>query len=442
MSTLIKIVESAMLLLLLVIGILPFCRGDIDRTWVCFVYHKSGTELCDNTMAALSKRCSLNVFKRNVTAGQTEYVDKVFDGFSSPSNRYHLIRTGLNTTGYLNDHWRKSFASAGNRYRSILFIRDPFELIMSAYKYHSEEVPVEKWLSQTINLMGYSLDYGLPLAQARYEPLMRCMGLSIKEFVDKARTIYDNCRRATKIFDNKYSYHHMIRISRHFASLPANHANFSHLNGTALDVFLSRLPQADHNVTMYGHDLYPSIRLQMCQSLYQLEAMAVSKLYEDPKYSRSMHVEDFGLGNLTQFRKTARKMANFILDGDADWGKCSDSSYFVDVMQEAAFVDPTILSSGNATSSPRRRSPTAKMTSTQREHISQHVTTFLMPRHTQEMYKHRMRSDPVFGDYLTRLASIINQPTDPKGGRMVDRCPGLKEQVNWIEMQRLVNTPI
>ncbi|RYH14355.1 hypothetical protein EON65_33750 [archaeon] len=409
--------------------------SSVDRTWVCFVYHKSGTELCDKTMFALAERCSLKLFEPKAS----EVIDEAFNRFSSPSNDYHLIRTGLNTTGFLNYRWLRSFASAGDRYRSILFLRDPFELIMSAYKYHSEEVPVEEWLTTSNALIGFSLDHLLPMARERYEPILRCAGYSVKEFIDTVRRIHDECHKALDIFGGKYSFHHMLAVSRHFSSLPVHHSNFSHLNSAALASYLSRLPKVNHNISMYGNDLYPSIRLQMCQSVYQLESMAISKLFEDPAYSLTVHLEDFGMGNLTQFRKAARNMAKFVLGKNANWGKCSNASYFVDIMEENVFIESKHLTSKSNHLAHRRSLAAARV---HRKPDLLHITTYLMPHATQEMYKQRIRLDPVFGDYLTRLASIINQPTDRDHGLLIDNCPALTEQVDWIDLQKKVNIPL
>eukprot|EP01031_Cornospumella_fuschlensis_P033655 gene33655-40713_t len=307
---------------------------------------------------------------------------------------------------------------------------------MSAYKYHSEETPVEKWLTASNDLIGYSLDRWLPVKRERYEPLIRCMRLSVKDFAIQARGVHDECQKAMNIFGGKYSFHYMLSISRHFASLPPQHINFSHLNTTALAQFLSRLPSTNHDVSKYGHDLYPSIRLQMCQSVYQLESMAVSKLFEDPAYSRTMHLEDFGIGNVTQFRKAAKTLAKFVVGEEDDWGECSDVSYVVDAMEQNVFIDPNKLKLDLSGSKRRLES------SNHRRPEALHITTYLMPKETQAMYKQRIRSDPLFGNYLSKLAAIINKPTNPDRGRLIDSCPALTEQVDWAGLEREVNSPI
>eukprot|EP01031_Cornospumella_fuschlensis_P031384 gene31384-37934_t len=375
-----------------------------ELVWICMFYHKTGTEFCRKMFKRLSNMCNLT---HGSDADSDEAKSNALLYYHNDSTNNKLLTTSHFISmrpAAFGDPWLKVFESPSRIYRAILMVRDPFILIMSSYKYHSQPVPPEHWLhSKSLGFCTNHTDL------SSWESIVRAQG-SVKEIIKIYSGIDRLCDELSAIFTKRSSYHHkLIAIGR----LNASTVN-SFPKPAAAQAFLQSMPKYTHDSEKFGPDLYPAVRMEAFRTLREVENMAITKLHEEPSMSMSMCLEDFGVGNKTKFREAARRMVDFVLRDapkTASVAKCLDPDEFVTHIVRASYLDPSVIT---------KPPPQGK-----RRTNSTHITQGLMSKETQLEYIRRLRIDPILGDYLTMLAEIINTPTPTDGKPLIEKFPRL-----------------
>eukprot|EP01031_Cornospumella_fuschlensis_P028862 gene28862-34832_t len=371
-----------------------------ELVWVCMFYHKSGTEFCRKMFKKLSGVCDLTHGDDSETkAAKANAVDYYHAENSNLLSSSHFI--SMRPTA-LADPWLEVFESPNRMFRSILMVRDPFLLIMSSYKYHSQPVPPEPWLRTKDREFCQSHS-----ALDKFEPLIRAHG-KVEEMIKLYSSIDRLCIEVRVIFGKRTTYHNSL--------LALGRLNASTVNSfpkpAAAQAFLQSMPKYTHDSEKFGPDLYPAVRMEALRTLREVENMAITKLHEEPSMSMSMSLEDFGVGNITKFRDAAKKMVDFVLRDapkSSSIKKCMSSDKMVESVVQASFLDPSVVAKPPPAGSKRT--------------TVTHVTQGLMSKETQLEYISRLRRDPVLGAYLVMLGNIINAPTPTDGKLLIEKYP-------------------
>jgi hypothetical protein len=204
---------------------------------------------------------------------------------------------------------------------------------------------------------------------------------------------------------------------------------------------MNSMKHYSHHSSM-GDDLYPAIRIEALRSLVRkggdVNHMATTKLYEEPDYTMSMQLEEFGVGNKTKFMNAAKKMMSFFMaENDPELSaklqsskhcplcNCMDIDKAAHAVTEAAYLDSNGSPSANTTTHSNR----GRLLSTKQERqearagepLATHITHNMMTSEEKKVYKERLLNDPILGKLLQLLNKIIYTPTPPRGSkRMID----------------------
>lgn len=374
--------------------------GDSSRLhWVCFHYHKTGSEFCQHIAIAVANACKL-------TAGFDELwtEEKIYNGARYYHDDHAKLLKGFDLVVTrplaLIGNWSEILGFPGHSYRVFFMLRDPLEIILSAYKYHSQSPPPEKWISLPHQVCPNDTTFPV-LELGRYYGNTTLVGLWTQRIIAE-------CEAMLPMFRANVTYEHVLHRT---ASLRRDRPK----SNPAADAYLASLHRYEHNDTVHGSDVYPAVRVETFRSLTEIALMAVTKLYEMPGMSLSMQLEEFGLGNRTQFRSAATRMMGFLLrdvraNERCPLCRCLDVPKAVALAESASFV-------ATPTSSPGKGKK-GKAHGHRRLHT--HVTSGLMPSATKRMYMERLLQDPVLVPMLKLLAHILNHPTAPSGPRMID----------------------
>lgn len=416
--------------------------------FVCLHYHKTGSEFCGAIASKLAQECNSTIgfdqgwsTEKSINAAQYYHTSQA--DFLQDNDL--IVTRPLGLAG----DWKHIFDFPGHSYSIILMVRDPFEIILSAYKYHSQHPPPERWLLdkpyKVCSIAPYLSMIGAPLGHYISNTSL---------FTSWATTIADTCKHAVAMFPPGSTYLHQLT---HTVSL--RNAEHIFFDQPAAERYRELLPKYEHNETEYGPDIYPAVRLEAFRSLNEIVYMAVSKLFEEPTLSLAMHLEEFGIGNLAQFRNGAKKMMGFhmsLMDQHSKESNCSlclclDLKKAARLTEEASFVplpapkaDPAV--DNTTTNVTSNDTSTATDTSTSRRlssHKATHVTTNLMAIGTKQMYMRRLAADPVLGPLLNLIAGIVNTPTpQPYQQRMIGTLPPVSSSGKTMPTRGLASHPM
>lgn len=362
-----------------------------DRVhWIWLFYHKTGTVFSENIISRFAEYCTLE-----------EGLDRTGPGLNM-SEHYQNNPTFMEADligaapQALIGHWDALFANPGHRYRIIHFIRDPFSLILSAYAYHSQMPPPERWIS-TNRLY-------CPKGDFLYAELLGGFIGNVSLVQAWEHRIAENCQEFLRVFQEKATYGHLLQHLSNGSEAPLT------INAAAHTHYLRTIHPYKHDA-QYGTDLYLAIRMEAFRSLHELLNEVMTKLHESSDLAMTMTMEEFGVGNKTQFRVAAKRMMTFLMDvkpkQKCPMCKCMDMDTAVELALEVAFIDPTAPPDDK-----RKRQGGRRL---------DHVTTGLMPSATRNMYIARLRNDTTFGPLLKLLSYIISQPTPQDGSRLIDK---------------------
>jgi hypothetical protein len=112
--------------------------------WLFFHYHKTGNEFSALISSAFSERCNAKL--GHFTEKRMNSMKETF----FPSENNELIYNNdliLIVPGSFTEDWNNTFSLLPHHhYRILHMVRDPTEMILSAYRYHSQSPPPEVWI--------------------------------------------------------------------------------------------------------------------------------------------------------------------------------------------------------------------------------------------------------------------------------------------------------
>jgi hypothetical protein len=364
--------------------------------WMFVHHHKTGVEFTSSIRREIYKECNIPE-QTEVPISDSGYAlsHKNFTDFFQNYMRTSMIDNYIyrtDGTAFVGN-WKTAFAYPNIQYRIIHMIRDPFEIVLSAYKYHIQMPPPEQWIKYPeANVCFYMKRH-----MQSIELLGKVHG-GIHEVIQWFEHMHHTCNLARSTFLPRASYQQMLNhsINIYNGKIPVH-------NKTALDVYKQSFPPASAQYLAVNKeiDLYPAIRIEAFRCIPQILDMAVTKLFEDTSMAMSMHLEDFGQSNETQFRQAANKMASFLLKNrnqySGDLVKCLNVPTAVDVIQRGGYLSPEKI-----------------------QQKSTHITKSAMSTEMKKMYIERLASDPVLGHFLRFASRVVNTPTPKSSHTLFD----------------------
>lgn len=296
--------------------------------WVFFHYHKSGHDFTISLSQAIRKQChSFHIHERDGYKRQNDLDAFFLPRFGSIFGNHDVYVT---VPGAYATNWTTTFTSPQHRFRIVHLVRDPYEMVLSAYRFHSQLPIPEDWINRQ------AIDYcsGTFVGEnfvTTTRPLGVFHGQSdvVEEWVRQAMRL---CRQTSRMFHPLASYHEMLNKSaslweytgrrnlrgtwfdwfsghkpaapvasptlspvrvpvpavsggrhvrpvrqirptgpaiRHTYQDNAYARNYSlPINRTEVQAYLAGLAFYEHNATAHGPDLYPAIRIEALHSMF------------------------------------------------------------------------------------------------------------------------------------------------------------------------------
>lgn len=443
--------------------------------WIFLQYHKTGHDFVLKFAQEIRKVCK--------TANYYEMEKRVNDMtsfYSKHNNRITSYDVYITVPGSYAADWKLSFHTPKHRYRILHMIRDPFELVLSAYLFHSQVPPPEPWIDNPKH------NYCGDVMNGATENFFETVAVHFRRFVGNNTTEYpveawirgaiDLCHQSRRMFHPDDSFHgilyHAKQLSTHSShrhllgkedTPSAAHSTLIHrhqfpgftpyhpssklptmaklvqqvplvdlslpMNVSEVKAYMSSLNFYEHNGTEMGPDLYPAIRIQALHALFasgDMLHMAVTKLFEDPEMVISMSLSDFPSNNSTKFLASANQLMNFLLDStnkevcSGVLCSCMSARQATEALVRACFVPPSIASKQPTTSAATPQSLSFKAFSTAQDSLAAHVTAGRLPERDVAVYKARLAADPILGPLLSFIARIIHAQPSSTGNRLID----------------------
>lgn len=405
--------------------------------WVFLQYHKSGHDFTQKFSLALHQHChtsSMHDENKRKNNMEQHYSTRTF--FLTKNDVYVTV------PGAFAGNWSKVFQSPGHNYRIVHLVRDPFDLILSAYLFHSEDPPPEQWIKYANAEYCSGTDLPAEDFLRTTAPYLGAYHGNQAQVHAWIATAHELCLLSRKVFHPQASYQTILLQARFLPEILANASYLAHFPSSwkatlplsasdAHSFYRSSTAFYSHNATLYGPDLYPAIRVQALHSLFStfgdLLHMAVTRLFEEPRYVMSVTLADFGINNRTVFRSTAQKVLSFLLPaskgGEVNMTsetcqrsalcRCFHLEQAVDLMEQACYVDEAKWLASKYLSS-HGQAKAGQNT------LASHITAGLLPSETMQMYKTRLAADPILGPLLSFVAKIIHAPPSPDWKRLID----------------------
>ncbi|RYH27770.1 hypothetical protein EON65_13230 [archaeon] len=421
--------------------------------WLFYHYHKTGHDFLIQLGSHLSYHHRISFHEPDMRRrhNMTQFFSII---------KPNIVQTDMVSIvpGMFTMSWSNSLQQAfpGNIFRIVHFLRDPYEMILSGYRFHSQQVPPERWLSYPAfdfcDTRGLS-ERALPVL-SRYkdgleadltswlERMQRVCRLGRRQFganssfyqvmQQAVRTKPKNSSKLSnvnsvstsnplnalvmtkedmkKMQDVGYLYHryeiesyqHEYESSTNNSTTPTNSSKILCRGSTeecSVKEYDDTLSFYTHEYAIMPVDLYPAIRLEAFRALYtDILNMVASKLTADQDTDKELTwnvlLDDFDLTNDAKFRSTAEKMFQHLLRLPAvSPTECPYCAGFtvqqgVEAVYQACFARRP---SPHTTSSP-------KFT---------HLTKSLMSSQESNVYKERMKADPILKDVLALMSSIV-----------------------------------
>lgn len=325
-----------------------------DHKYLFCYYHKTGTKMITN-FAKILQTTSCKTGERN-------YLPMYDDILSSihmiSNNSVNMMRSpdALFT-------WSKFGRSA----KIVHLVRDPVDLIVSGYLYHSQVPPPEKWLHEERHEMCRPIGSHRAFITALQKvPVAR----NLSSLVEKAHEL---CKDLT----SKYHAHSTYGV----------------------------LKNADGNYS----DIYEGMRVEAVRSIFQggraeQLRMAANALWERTAplgLSMRFFLSEFPAGNIGVFNESMSKMIDFLngQSGEHDNNNssqtmCIDKASTMERSVNYVYVPDTAVSA--IKKNPRR---------------AVHITGGFLSAEAKDYYKHKLLVDPVLGPLLRALRYVILDTT-------------------------------
>eukprot|EP01031_Cornospumella_fuschlensis_P027963 gene27963-33766_t len=380
--------------------------------WLFFHYHKTGHDF----IALLGKILSAN-FRLTYLDVEQRRVHN-FTLFLTV-NQKSIANADIVSIvpGMFTGEWSAAFRQVfpEHQFRVVHLVREPAEMILSGYRFHSQQVPPERWLAYPgfdfCDVHGLSGRFWSALVSKQQQFPSGLRGW--------LQALEEACRQARAQYGAEASFHEMLQLAVRTregsatAVVPPFHFTPEDLRKIAAEGTLYHRYNASEyssaiainaSKAFYEHnfglsaDRYPAVRLEAWRCLYtDLLNMALSSSSADPALVEQIYLDDLDLYNQTRFAETAVGMFSHLL---APWSPahcptgCNmpfTAQHATELIWKACSIERHVQTSSHAS--------------------FQHVTKQLMPADEDLLYRQRLTTqDPLFAPLLAFLAALLKQP--------------------------------
>jgi hypothetical protein len=368
--------------------------------WIFLYYHKTGHNFVTHLSMVLHGRCHVSIYNTPDESKRVNDIERYVKEHKILFSYTNVLNTVPGT--YIAD-WKKVFSIPGHQFRIAHFVRDPLDLVLSAYLFHTQNPPPEVWIMNST--FNYCYNSHMKQGDRVVEALSLFHGneSEVNMWIKQAFAL---CEQSRTMFPPQATYqdilHHAIRLSNNLSIESDN---------TAVRTYFSNLNFYHHNTTN-EIDLYPAIRIEVLHSLFgehgDLLNMAVSKLYEHPAIAKSFSLDNFGIANNTKFRAAADEMIDFLMPNKqcrSRLCKCTNHEGLVNITFAASYVSENAIK---------------QSTSNISHHNYSHYTFNMISKETKNTYKDRLLSDPIVGPLLSLISRIVHFRPANSSMRIID----------------------
>lgn len=346
--------------LLLLCCVVWVTAGSHPFHWIFVHYHKTGHDLA---------RRLADVFRSNPCSANVRY------GFVRRIHVSHHIDSILATDiavmagADMQVAWNGSFLNAPpSHVRMVHFLRDPFDMVLSAYLYHSQDVPpgLELWLKNS-HFDPCAIDF---------ETLLNVYAIHVGEY-------YGDVLRITELITAT------MDTCNELYNVRAQNTN------------------KGYNAALQSLSKHDGLLLEACRSILSATGgdilrMGTNALFERNTTNRNSYrvfMPEFSISNITQFTHASKRLYTYLMASDGlsepHFWSCIDIPAAVDKSVQLAYIgkDGTRSSDSGGESK-------AKDTSV-------HVTQGLISAEDRAEMKEFLHSHPVVGPLLSVVQHIL-----------------------------------
>lgn len=325
--------------------------------WVLIHYHKTGHELCNYFGSYVFQYSNCKRVKvSNIKPFWTQDAGKLLNSDVSI----------LKPHGF---EWQKVFNVAGHSFRVVHFVREPFDMVMSGYLYHSEIPAPEGWLNnENFDPCFVEEKKEVDIIRNKYLPAIQKYTQNKVNITKMYDDILKLCRQLSSK-NNKYSFNNQLHIA----------SNASVFEGVRLEA-VRALILGDH--------------LSMAYNTLQESSAKQSKNIN----VRRTFTAEFPVQDVAFYRRSTVSLYDFLMPvvRDEVFYKCFENKEeAVESAIKSAFHDlPQMLSNDSS----KKDKPKADA----------HITGGSMPKEDRQKYIKRLEEDPVLGPFLLIIREILN----------------------------------
>jgi len=340
--------------------------------WGLLHYHKTGHDL------ALSLLTPFKPPQCKKTA--LGHVPKSSD-LSLSLKTFFKSDISMLTGGFLQFNWKKTLSLENHHVRIIHFVRDPYDMVMSGYLYHSQQRAPESWLLESrFNPCKYDED----IMFGMYAKVLGSFIGDIPKVERLINSVIDVCHQLNNTYGGG-KFNPLLKKAKVFTE-----------NGT--------------------FDLYDGVRLEAARSILYYKGghvllMGVNALFEaNATKSKRVFLSDFPMSNRTKYRESVSSLFTYLMKPPTS---CSNTTS-CPKETNAGLPFWSCLSNANSATSIAVRE--AFKYGGKQAHINgdgkvvqgvTHVTSDLMSTEERNMYRARLKVDPVFGELLHIVALAL-----------------------------------
>jgi hypothetical protein len=341
--------------------------GNHNTKWFLLHYHKTGHDLVNHVSDSFVEgNCVADVNRLRVGRNSLEpHLSKVQGADIVPL-------AGVD----MDFNWTSTFFHPTHINRILHFVRNPFDMVVSGYLYHSQIPPPapERWITRP----GFCIcDYNQDVFMNKYAPKLGELRGSGVNGTETVREMVRSAVSLCKSLNDKY-------------------------NGSIYGDMLA--------AARLGTDPLEAVRLEALRSLLNNEGgdilrMGVNALYEDKKLSKRVFTSQFPIGDLQTFLSTSEEVFSFLMPpGEEElspkpFWTCIPRSVAVKRIEKRAFVAevPDVKSSSSVEGG---GGGGAGSTTT-------HITAGLISNTTRQAYLQALREDVVIGPLLSLVEEAL-----------------------------------
>lgn len=366
--------------------------------WIFLFYHKSGYELTaklarifDCPSTSIKFDCERLISSRD---DRKRLVDKISNADITRVEASNLFAP-----------WKEMFFRPSHQYRIVHFTRDPFDMIVSGFLYHSQFPPPysEKANLENPNTMNVCIsDPAILSAQSQALGNLR----GEKAAVKLNKWIADVQVQCVNLMQ-KYSARRDVTTYNELLLAIRNQESGSDLGNDLFDGL--RIEAARTIISKHGGDL---LRMTI-NALYERHNSSGSKSSNsnnnnnNAKMAMRMQLKDFPSGKEGQFVASTKKLYHHLVpDTDSavaiqhKFWQCVDEATMVQRAVKSAFIS-------NATIAKQKLNK-QKNDSVGKKSSAFHITSHSLDSAARASYIDRLRGDDALGPILAFIADIVN----------------------------------